>query len=804
MNFDPSSISRFKKIKYLIGLTEDDFRDKLVRTLFLRQGLKDGRDVCGVDEKGKDAIFWDTDKLGLKNLYAVQTKKGKINLSSKLQENLLQALTQVRTALETPIPLVQEKTKALPSKVILCASGSINEKAREHITESIKDPRIVFMDAEELIPAIDANYPEFWLGINTEMVPYFQGIRRWVESGTQDQLIAEIGPSGSMSDPAADASFVMLNIHRVVVKTKKEHGKFIQTPEFEEFNIPKVLDFPERNILIRGDAGAGKTTALRRLAYILAGQALQTSTGFRIPVIVRAHDLADQKDLNYATTLETMLEGANRVTKLNAPCFSAEDLEEGRVVLLVDGLDEIADTVAKKKAIAALLELSKQYSKNQIILTTRDNLSSRGLPETATFAEFILSPISFKQADKIIRRFQKGRALNSEKSTEVLRRLQDVHGMDLNPLLVTVFAATSDYSRKDVPANITELFKKYTEMMLGRWNASKTVGQQFHAPLKDFLLCTIAFEMHKSKQTSISVTDFKSRISEELTKRGHAADIEKLESELLLHSGLMRIFDDRVEFRHFLLQEFFAGRGIPSRDSIRYLITNDWWVRPLVFFFGQNPGESDIFLSIQNSLSNCSADELFCAALITGLALQACYLVELDQKVKIFPWTVEKFVESQGAFMATFDAHKKYPLSRFIHYYLMGRDSVACAFICEKLPQIKSALLDNCPNPATAELRHFWIIVGLIEAGCLAEASKELETFNPKNGALYLPIHLGCYLILQIRVTSKEEKEIAENIVKRLAGRTAALRNILKQEWKSEMLEIRNGRIEELTNTSEP
>ena len=58
----------------------------------------------------------------------------------------------------------------------------------------------------------------------------------------------------------------------------------------------------------------------------------------------------------------------------------------------------------------------------------------------------------------------------------------------MNRLLVTVFVATTDYSRKDIPANITELFKKYTEMMLGRWDASKGLAQQYQAPLKDFVL----------------------------------------------------------------------------------------------------------------------------------------------------------------------------------------------------------------------------------------------------------------------------------------------------------------------------
>ena len=41
------ALSRFKKERYLLSLSEDAFRDEVVRPLFLRQGLGDGRDLCG-------------------------------------------------------------------------------------------------------------------------------------------------------------------------------------------------------------------------------------------------------------------------------------------------------------------------------------------------------------------------------------------------------------------------------------------------------------------------------------------------------------------------------------------------------------------------------------------------------------------------------------------------------------------------------------------------------------------------------------------------------------------------------------
>ena len=90
---NPESISRFKKERFLLSLSEDMFRDTVVRPLFLRQGLQDGRDVCGVNEKGKDAIFVSVDELGIENLYVIQTKKGTITMSRRVGDNLIEAIT---------------------------------------------------------------------------------------------------------------------------------------------------------------------------------------------------------------------------------------------------------------------------------------------------------------------------------------------------------------------------------------------------------------------------------------------------------------------------------------------------------------------------------------------------------------------------------------------------------------------------------------------------------------------------------------------------------------------------------------
>jgi hypothetical protein len=126
----PETISRFRKERFLRAMSEQQFRDEVVRPLFLRKGLKDGRDLCGVDEEGKDCIFIGHEPLGYKVVYAIQTKRGDINLTRKAAQSLIEAKTQLQTSLETPVILVETKEKIFPTYALLVATGRINSRAK--------------------------------------------------------------------------------------------------------------------------------------------------------------------------------------------------------------------------------------------------------------------------------------------------------------------------------------------------------------------------------------------------------------------------------------------------------------------------------------------------------------------------------------------------------------------------------------------------------------------------------------------------------------------------------------------------
>ena len=789
---NPEAISRFKKERFLLGMSEDDFRDKVVRPLFLRQGLADGRDLCGPTEQGKDAVFVHTDKLGMQDLYVVQTKKGALNLSGKFQANLLTATTQLRTALGTSIPMIASRRKAFPSKAFLCASGKVNESARRHMVDEIKDPRVVVLDSDDLIPKIDEHMPELWLGIDADLFPYLRAVKNLVEHPSEEQATSDLLPGGTLLDAAADSMFVQLRLHRTFLKPQKRLGQVYMVAGFDDLPVTGIVSRKERLVLILGEAGAGKSTSIKRLAYLLAVRGLTSDTTYRIPVLLRASEVWARKE---SSLLDISIEASLRLMKSSKPSFSNEDLVSGRVVVLLDALDELATDPARASVITRAQEFHASFPNCQVIITSRDYAYLKTMEGLKAFTQFRLFPIDYKQAEQIIKRFEKRRSLSPEKSKEILRRLQEVHGMDLNPLLVTVFAATSDFDRKDIPANITELFKKYTEMMLGRWDAGKGLAQQYHAPLKDFLLTKVGFEMHRRRSTSIDLGEFLRLIETELVSRGHQAELKQITEEILNRSGLFRVFGDKVEFRHHLLQEFFAGRGIPNKEALESIVSDEWWQRAIVFHFGENPGDNESFAHLTKVLASRRITETYIAALTLGLALQACYLMNTDEKVKIFPWIVDNIARAKDLFLRAADETGRYPLSKFVAYYLVGRDAVACSVLRDNLPQVESLLANPSHTREEIEIRKFWLMVGQMESGSLDQIREDILRFHPSDIRLLLAFHLGCFLVQHHRVVEKHEKRIAKDICAHLASATSHLKAQLLQEFKSELLEIRQGEI---------
>lgn len=125
----------------------------------------------------------------------------------------------------------------------------------------------MFLDNDELIPRIDEFLPEVWFNIDAEIRPYLRELRRVVEDVDEEMV-----PTAARARPAAsvvsDNAFVTLYATRPVMKTSRRSGKVVKDADIEDIPVEGLLKRKERLILLTGEAGSGKSTALRRLTFL--------------------------------------------------------------------------------------------------------------------------------------------------------------------------------------------------------------------------------------------------------------------------------------------------------------------------------------------------------------------------------------------------------------------------------------------------------------------------------------------------------------------------------------------------------
>jgi GTPase SAR1 family protein len=756
-------LSQRDKQQYLLGLTEDQFRDKVVRPIFRYMGYSDGRDTCGPDEMGRDAIFTQSSELSGVEITVVQTKRGNITKTSKASDNLDNIAAQLRTAIQTPVKLLS-KVKKQPIRGYLVASGEIKSAARDYIVDEIPDGRLYFLDAPHLIPLIDQHMPELWLNIDSELLPYFRAVATRLEQDA-DLYPGTLNPLGLRHSVTTDIYFANINVYRArrPPALNEKHRKKTSLPHLDSTPVTEVITRPESLILLVGGSGAGKTTALQRILYESATRPIHAKGVLNIPVYVRARDIALNPSLSL---IDHALTAVKRLGPDLKQPFTDDDLREGRVTILVDGLDEVPDREASDKIIALILSFNSSYSKSKVILTSRKTKITEDEAILAKFTSFHLAPLSANQISKLVSAYTQHSSLAPEDSTNLIKTLEEIHGVELNPLIVTVFLATSSSTRSDAPANITQLFDKYTRLVLGQWDESKGLDQQILAPLKHYVVGQVALRMHEGRRSSVSLEQFRQWILDELQSRGYQEQSADLYSEIIERSGLFKIEDDKIEFKHQILQEYFTGISIPNSAHTFREADDPWWTNSIVFYYGTNPGSVNELRTLAENLENTADSVPLAAVSALGLSLQACYIAHLDDKCAIYMQLLSLLVEARIAPRELRSLMLDTPMLLVTTLVLFLREASALSalrlFADDIFQGIETRYSDDSERRNYAV---FWFIVGLLESGHFELAKQYLERSKLKGTPEWFGVFLDSAVLASTRIISEPNRKALSGFV---------------------------------------
>lgn len=782
-----------KKIKAISELDEETLTLNVLMPVFKRMGYSGVEYVHGAGELGKDLLLIEEGLLNARTIVSVQVKTGRLNLSGKSSSNAILIADQLKTSLRANVSVPGCIPSQKPDRCILVTSGEVSQTVRQKVHEHLQDIQqyVQIIERAKLIELIDEYFSEYWHGLDPLLFPYLRALVNQMSLAPDFialPIVSQDVESKEALSPFHDDVYVDMHLFRPTVKVAKS-GSGEDKLMLEHLKDSQILYYKEKCCLVTGDAGAGKSTLLRRLAFKEAQKALSINNSSRLlPVFLRAGDIA-RADAS-KPLLEIIRQHADVLSEGASALFTEQAVRSGRVVVFLDAADEVWEENEFRRVAQKFTVFTETYKYCRCVVSCREVSVSRVAPAFKLSQPFTLEPITLRQAEKVVRQVVQDNGKDPETARRVLDAIRKFHGIELTPIIVTLFAASFDANRVDVPPNITEIFKKYTEELLGRWDVRKGVSQQHEAPVKDLVLRHIALKMHtdgvQEVPESILLSYMKVIIDDRSLNKDESSVLEEL-----IWSGLLQKEEGYIRFPHLMFQEFFAGRALRSLDSLLENMPDPWWSYVGMFYIGDDPGRhEDVIALLSHKFEDISPQELFYAAYSLGLMAQAAYFANTAVRQQLLDQTIECLAIASQEFLKK-DLSDDLIFMEWLSLTIFAKEAPASSVT--KLPSNEE--WESCVNEHGLEFashKRVWLAVSLLSQGRGADAKAVLKGFDPPSDMLAFSIFLAATSEIAVGRHSDADKEAIRDIIRRFSSKVPHLLSRLRKAFESYILEIKD------------
>ncbi|WTP25382.1 NACHT domain-containing protein [Streptomyces sp. NBC_00203] len=363
-------------------------------------------------------------------------------------------------------------------------------------------------------------------------------------------------------------------------------------------------------VLLRGEAGSGKTTLLRWLAVTAARGAftgeLADWNGLT-PVFVKLREYSDRP----LPTPEAMLDGvAAPLTGIMPRGWVERQLDSGRALLLIDGVDELLDR--ERRAVRDWLRtLLRTYGEVRVVVTSRPAAAGADWLRREDFTTLNLDRMTPPDLAAFVRQWHQAvRELGDELpcgadelpryEQSLLTSLKDrAHLQSLagTPLLAAMLCAMHLTRGSQLPRDRMELYRNALHTLVHDRDADRNVPSAVESKLslgdKLVVLRDLAWRLSDNNRSEIAMEQAAVHVGAKLTAMRHldaALDGKLVLEQLRDRSGMLRSpAQGRLDFVHRTFQEYLAAEEAAEEDRIGNLVGRahlDLWRETIIMVAG--------------------------------------------------------------------------------------------------------------------------------------------------------------------------------------------------------------------------
>lgn len=363
------------------------------------------------------------------------------------------------------------------------------------------------------------------------------------------------------------------------------------------------------HLVVLGAPGSGKTTLLKHLALTLAQpKTTPRRRGMRhmFPILLflrdHAHAITDQSDFSLA---DAVREHIQRTWQQSIPAtWIHRQLERGHCLVLLDGLDEVADNSMRQLVVAWVQRQLIAQSSNRFVLTSRPygyrdhplegvtvlDVQAFTLEQVGRFVENWYLANEFKSWGKDDLSVQLHAHEGTRDLLQRLRQAPALLALAVNPLLLTMIATVHRY-RSSLPGKRVDLYAEICEVFLGKRYEARGITQDLSPAQKQQVLQSLAYALMQRGTLEMSREEAKVVIAPTLalvsTQLSPTDFLELIENT----SGLLLERDPGIySFVHQTFQEYLAAVHIKEEGLEQVLVdqvTKNWWHETIRLYCAQ-------------------------------------------------------------------------------------------------------------------------------------------------------------------------------------------------------------------------